>query len=225
MRDMAKPNNKILLVTTEISKHASALEDKLNKLNAPYSRFNTDTPNSRDWPQIKFTNNGGKIFSFVDSNNQRRESREFSAIWWDEVYPCEEIFKNIEYPQWAFLETKKAMNWIFGSLNIPYIDSPSNIISGSNKLIQLQRANELGLEIPETIISSHYISIRDFVKNESIYKPISRPTSESIGDQRIVLTTKIEKQDISPQSTSCKLSLFQRYIPKKYELRTYVVGD
>jgi glutathione synthase/RimK-type ligase-like ATP-grasp enzyme len=225
MKGTQKTSNSILLVTTEISKHASALEDELEKLDAPYSRFNTDTANSSDWPQLEFSRDRNKTVIFKDADENEKDSAYFSAVWWDELFPCKDIFEQTSYPRWSFLETQKAMDWIFGSLDARYIDLPSNIIYGSNKIIQLQKATELGLHIPETIISSDYDVIREFAKEETVYKPISRPTLESIGDNRIVLTTPVKGEDIARRAVCCKLSLLQKYIDKKYEVRSYVIGD
>ena len=225
MKDIQKTNNNVLLVTTKISKHASALEVELQKLGTTYSRFNSDAADIKSWPQLDFSADHIESVVFLDAENNMVNLSEFSAIWWDELYPCEDIFENTLYPKWSYLETIKAFEWMFGSSSAEYINSPSAIISSSNKILQLQKANKLGMIIPETIISSDYRKIIKFVEENVIYKPISRPTEESIGSDKIVLTTSLNLNDVTKESVSCKLSLFQKYINKKYEVRVYVIGD
>lgn len=217
-------DNPILLITTEISSHANALEYELRGLNANYSRINTDSINKKNWPSLKF-NNKCKWVEFLDSNNTLRNLYDFKAIWHEEIYPNPELFKDIPYGQWSFLETKKAMEWLLLSSETPTINSLESIISGSNKINQLRRASELGMKIPDTLISSNYISMKNFVVDKAVYKPISRPTPESIGDNKIILTSIVDDSDLSEESTSAKLSLLQRYVKKRLEIRTYVIAD
>jgi len=224
IRKINKPE--ILLVTTSASQHASILETELNKKGVPSSRVDTDALTPINWPQLHFNKQGKKTILFQDNHNRTKNLDEFSAIWFDDIYPSSKSFENIPYSKWAFAETKKALEWIFGSAEVPYISKLSCIIAASNKIVQLQRAVELGLSIPETIISSEYNYIKNFIRYEkTVYKPISRPTTETTGENRIVLTTMINDEDVTIDSVSCKLSLFQKYIEKKYEIRTYVIGE
>ena len=131
----------------------------------------------------------------------------------------------MHYGKWAFLETQKASDWILSSLEAIYINDPIEIIRASNKLKQLKRARDLGISVPETLITSEQRLLEKFVEKETIYKPISRPTEENAGGDFVIYTNIVDKKDIDPKSIECKLSLFQRYIPKKYEIRTYVIGN
>ncbi|NQV15000.1 hypothetical protein HQ531_06025 [bacterium] len=225
MKDTRKTNNEILLVTTEISKHAIALEKQLNKAGATYTRFNTDAVKKTCWPQLFLSQKEELTTTLLDDNSNPINLNSFSVIWWDEVYPSSDLFGDTQYPKWAFMETKKAMEWILSSLNAHYINYPQNILNSSNKIMQLQRAQKIGFYVPDTVVSSIPERIDKFTNEAAIYKPISRPTPDSIDDDRIVLTSRIKKGDIDYNSITSKLSLIQRYIEKKYEVRAYVVGD
>ena len=218
-----KPN-KVLLVTTQCSTHASRLEEELNSLGANYFRLNTDNPELSNLPQYSL--NKSSLESWIKDNQRKRQNlSEFQTVWWDEVVPNPDIYRNMPYGKWAFLETQKASDWILSSLEAIYINDPIEIIRGSNKVKQLKRARDLGISIPKTLITSEYGLLERFIERETIYKPISRPTEESVGEDFVIYTNIVKKEEINPSSTECKLSFFQRYVPKKYEIRTYVIGN
>jgi len=215
--------NKILLVTTSRSSHATRLEEELGLLDTETLRIDTDN-NSRVWPNISST--GDSLTYQLKTQDKEYELNEFDAVWWDEVVPNEDSFKNLYYPEWAFLETQKAASWILSGLEIPYLNPPHLNLRASNKVLQLSRAQQLGILTPNTIISSNSEEVREFSEDiKTIYKPISRPTKRTVGDDSVILTSLINSSEINDDSIESKLSLLQHYVDKKYELRTFVIGD
>jgi len=215
--------NRVLLVTTQHSSHASRLEEELTSLETHYFRLNTDDSKLENLPQYKSSQESVKIL--VNNGRERIDISKFQSIWWDEVVPNPEVYQNMPYGKWAFLETQKASDWILSSLDATYINDPIEIIRASNKVKQFKRARALGLSVPETLITSEPKSLEEFIEKETIYKPISRPTEESVGEDVVIYTNIVDEKSINSKSIECKLSLFQRYIPKKFEIRSYVIGD
>lgn len=215
--------NKVLLVTTSRSTHASRLEEEINSLGASHLRLNTDDPKLKNLPQYRI--NQQSINYWINKEGKEIDLSQFQSVWWDEVVPNPEVYQNMPYGKWAFLETQKASDWILSNLEATYINEPIEIIRASNKLKQLKRARHLGLSVPETLVTSELRSLEKFVEEETIYKPISRPTEENSGRDFVIYTNVVDKREINSESIECKLSLFQRYVPKKYEIRAYVVGD
>lgn len=122
---------------------------------------------------------------------------------WDEYKTCHEILDHI-------LSRKAKIN--------KYKD---NLI---NKLIVLEKAHELGLKIPKTIICSEKKQLQLFFKdckNNVITKSIGDPTSfYNLNYHQY--TTKIDYSDLSK---TFALSLFQEMIDKSFELRVFVINS
>ncbi len=213
--------NNVLLVTTKRSIHASKLEEELSFLGTPYFRLNTDEVGLKNLPQLYLDRDNIRIWT----KDCKLNLSQFEVIWWDEVVPNPKIYENIPYGKWAFLETQKASDWILSSLDAVYVNDPIEIIRSSNKVKQLKKARDVGLYIPQTTIVSEYKSLEEFLEQETVYKPISRPTKENVNGDFVIYTNVVNKDEIDPNSLDCKLSLFQRYISKKYEIRAYVINN
>ena len=95
-----------------------------------------------------------------------------------------------------------------------------------NKLITLKYALELGLKIPDTIISNKSISIKEFYKNyNSIITKSINDVFFYIDNKSIKYTEteRIEFEDINNHSVKSNFfpSLFQKNIEKKFEIRSF----
>lgn len=97
-----------------------------------------------------------------------------------------------------------------------------------NKIKQLNVAAELGLLIPETIVSNNIEDIRNFFHKYDgnvVYKPFL-PLSWKKGDTDLkATTTKISIEHLQDEEiiTSCP-GIYQRNIEKLYEVRVAVIG-
>ncbi len=215
--------NNVLLVTTNRSSHATRLEEELALLDTETLRIDTDN-NTRIWPSISSTRQSTNYQ--LTTQDKEYNLNEFDVVWWDEVVPNESSFKNLYYSEWAFLETQKAARWILSGLDVPYLNHPHLNLRASNKVLQLSRAQKFGIQTPDTIISSNSKEVRTFAEEDkTIYKPISRPTKRTVGDDSVILTSLIDSSELNKSSIESKLSLLQHYVNKKYELRTFVIGD
>lgn len=92
-----------------------------------------------------------------------------------------------------------------------------------NKLIALHEAAKVGLKIPYTIVSNDGKTIRKFVNDSRgcITKCIQDISSISVGTEKTSIgkIAEVEYDDITEESYW--YSLFQKEIPKKYELRVF----
>ncbi len=100
-----------------------------------------------------------------------------------------------------------------------------NMIRAENKPHQLAIANNIGFEVPETLITSNPDKVREFWKycgGEMVVKMLGTAPM----DDKVIYTTKLTDKEMK-EIDSVKLSpaIFQQWISKKFELRITVVGD
>jgi glutathione synthase/RimK-type ligase-like ATP-grasp enzyme len=110
----------------------------------------------------------------------------------------------------------------------------------SGRLIQLQRAAQLGLEVPRTLITSDPEAVRTFYDQcggQIVFKVMSDPFlgapklaqkyPEGLPEKPFITTTTLITASELAQLNSVRLvpCLFQEYIPKRLELRVTVIGD
>jgi len=108
----------------------------------------------------------------------------------------------------------------------------------TNKLTNLIEAQKLGMKIPPTIITNNIFDLEQFISkySEIIMKPIAYPEFKAfnrkldIGAQIAVGTVKTTRKEIINLLKSESISrflptLFQSYIEKKYEIRSFFIND
>jgi glutathione synthase/RimK-type ligase-like ATP-grasp enzyme len=98
-----------------------------------------------------------------------------------------------------------------------------------NKFAQLAAADELGLRVPQTLISNDPAEIRRFVAEHDeqgvVFKCFSPASWETDDGVSITFTAKISSAAL-PRDEVVRLtpSIFQPYVPKAHELRITVMG-
>ena len=95
-----------------------------------------------------------------------------------------------------------------------------------HKPLQLMAAREVGLAVPETLISNSPDAVSAFVADDGgyVYKTL---TWFHGPPDRVVFTSPVRAADVQADRQAIALApgIFQRRIPKRYELRVTVVGD
>lgn len=98
---------------------------------------------------------------------------------------------------------------------------------GVNKLTTLNTAREIGLKIPQTIITTDKKKVAAFLKKHQaiITKPIHEvPINLVYGKKLLVYTSEIHKENLAQLPDIFFPSLFQEKINKKYELRIFYLN-
>jgi len=117
-----------------------------------------------------------------------------------------------------YLPTKKWLNY------------PPYVRPYPSKSLQLKKAKEYGLDIPNTIITNNKESLSDFfTKNNKniITKNLSDPlTFQRKNEHFATYTSTVSFEDIELQSDEFFPSIFQENVPKSIELRVfYLLGN
>jgi glutathione synthase/RimK-type ligase-like ATP-grasp enzyme len=122
--------------------------------------------------------------------------------------------RGILYGLWQLLAAK---HWV---------SKPTSISRGQLKSYQLKVASQLGLRIPDSVITNSPERAREFcLTGPVVFKPIAEYSLEYGGDIRTAFTTRLTHHHISQLDMVRKQPvLLQRWIAKKFEIRLTCVG-
>lgn len=176
----------------------------------------------------------------IQTNGRVIDVDAIRSVWWRR--PSEfRLPTTLSEREQAFarLEIEHALSSLWASLDCYWMSYPANIRQASWKGEQLQRAAQLGFEVPRTLITTEPHEARAFYEScdgRMIFKVMSDPflgLSKAVekdpqGDHelRSTYTTLITDAELAQLDTIQLVPcLFQEYIPKLVELRVTVIGD
>lgn len=150
----------------------------------------------------------------------------------DKISPSELDYQNlIEIHHNLTNELKFPLKYFIRNLiNKKWVTHPDEL--SIYKLVQLEKANEVGLKTPKTIITTSKKELLKFIQkyNRVISKPISNPASffkykenGNIETYRL-LTLEVDRQLLSKIEDYFFPSLFQPLIEKDFEIRTFYLN-
>ncbi len=109
-----------------------------------------------------------------------------------------------------------------------WINTVSSIRNAENKIYQLLLAKDIGLNIPNSIVTNNSSSALSFYNrnnNSCIIKPIKSGLVEGHTEEGVIFTSKVDFTDQNISRTeSCPIYL-QNLIKKKGDVRVTVVGN
>jgi len=105
------------------------------------------------------------------------------------------------------------------------LSKPSILKKAENKVYQLYMAKEIGLKVPNSLITNSSKGVQDFIlKQNSIIKPLSLGKFFE-GDKVHIIHTNTVDSSIKVDNLELSPSYFQEYIEKEYEIRLTVVNN
>lgn len=128
----------------------------------------------------------------------------------------------------ALKESKNFVEGVLSSLNCSWLNQPINVIRASNKLFQLQLAQELNIPFPDYIISNDQDQVKKFISNKKSVVVKSIVTGFiCYGEKNLKIYTRQFSELPSDLLSALKFSpvIVQQTIEKKKEFRITVVGD
>lgn len=214
----------ILIISANEDIHAQAVMREL----ARHDRSGARMLNLSGFPvrfslNMRFDNNGhcDHELHFADRTVSMKE---VSAVWWRRPQPFG-IPAEVKDPaarQFAMSEAAKAFQGMWQSSRALWVNNIQREAAASHKPYQLALAKEIGLRIPETLITNDPEEARDFwsaLPGQVVYKPFTA-SLESPPERRIV---KPEEERMA-ESVRLAPVIFQKYVAGK-DLRITVIGD
>lgn len=152
--------------------------------------------------------------------------REVRVVWWRRPQPFQ-LPPRIQRPShrnFAYNECHEAFAGLWQALDVCWVNHPTRDEVAARKVYQLRIAQDVGLDIPSTLISNDPAAAGRFVaarENEStIYKAFSA-TEQEWRETRLVKAQEVAEL----ASVAHAPVIFQEYIPATVDLRITVVGE
>lgn len=224
-----------VFVLTYAGDDCSALVlNHFKKMGVPCVRFNTEEFQSIVRCSIKMMSDGSLngIWHFPE---QDIDFRDIGVVWNRRVHEpdIKNQFSEPEILNLALEESKWALNIAFTLINAPIMNPwEVNERLKFNKWIQMKKAAELGLNIPDSCLTNNPVTIRMFWKEmnkDLIFKKIRKGLlNMSNGKRFLIHTNKIPEESFTEENIQRMIfypMFFQKHIRKKYDVRSIVIGN
>jgi glutathione synthase/RimK-type ligase-like ATP-grasp enzyme len=223
-------SNKVLILSSPEDVHAKRVEQHLQKLGAQTQYWNFDP----------FVHDCQLNFSISDSQNSFQfnledtplDMRSFDAIWFRR--PGQLKSKTFFQPwieQMMLTEAKQGLMGMLHALPCLWVNYPACDTTATMKLFQLQVAKNVGMILPETIVTNAPEIARAFYEKHSgrvIYKLITEHSNFSLPSFEFphgIPTLPLREIDLQHlDQVRHAPHLFQQRVDKQSDIRVTVIG-
>lgn len=156
------------------------------------------------------------------------ELDEIHTVWYrsPETYDMPAELSPVER-QHCHREAKYGLGGVLASLPVLWVNHPSRIADCAYKPVQLVRAQQYGLHVPETMITNEPESVRFFAADgRTITKLIGANTISEEGHCKLSWTRVLGQDDLDDlRGFEVTSHMVQRWVPKSFEVRVVVIAD
>lgn len=224
----------VLVLTHGRDDCAPMVINHIKKMGGECTRFNTEEFQKT----VKITldlSKSGELMGRYYFPEKIVDFEDIGVVWNRRVHEPDagNEFDDLELKNWALEESKWTMNISFTLIQAPIVNPwEINERLKFNKWLQMKRATELGLEIPDSRLTNNLADIRTFweqTDRQMIFKKIRKGLFQmDDGKTLLVHTNKIPEEALTDNNIQrmrfCPM-FFQHHIPKKYDIRSIVVGE
>lgn len=216
----------VLIISGTGDAHAEYMRKILRFKNIPSFLFLSDK-----YPyeaQITFDFNNNHTLTYQDRKINLNSDW---SIWNRRIFPPE-FPKNFpgNLEEMVIEESKRTLQGLMVTHPGLVVNNPFNNYRANNKIEQLQRAREIGLNVPDTLITNEPNKAKEFYekhKRNIIFKMQKLPIIEDKnGVHKTIMTRRVLPEDFAEieriKNGPC---LFQEHIEKEYEIRLTTVGN
>lgn len=214
----------ILIISSPEDVHAQAVMAELDRLGRPHRLLNL-----AEFPQkLSLTahlDDRRSDFALTFGDGVRVPLDEVTAVWWRRPqsfgFPAD--IKDPAHRHFVQSEAGTAFQGMYQASEALWINNVVRDAAAAHKPWQLKLAREVGLAIPETLITNDPEEARAFWRRhpgEVIYKPFLQ-TYHAWRETRRVQ----QEEETLAEAVRLTPVLFQRYVPAVCDLRVTVVGE
>ncbi|MBV8541431.1 MAG: RimK domain-containing protein [Pseudonocardiales bacterium] len=156
------------------------------------------------------------------------ELEEIHDVWYrsTEAYRMPAVLSPVERHH-RLREAKYGLGGVLAGLPVLWVNHPSRLADAAYKPVQLVRAHECGLSVPETVITNEPESVCSFAAaGRTVTKLMGANTISEEGRRKLSWTRVLGPDDLDdlrgPEVTS---HLVQRWVPQSFEVRVVVIDD
>ena len=222
----------VLIITSKDDVTVDFIVKELKERKSNYYRLNTD-----DLPKvvsIHFDINNNTYEVFDRFKNKRINLLSFDSVYFrrPEISNLNHII-GINNQELNYLRNE--LLYVFEGIykilrNKYWLNNVFKIREAENKIYQLQVAQDIGFQIPDSLVSNQHDKIASFYnynQTDCIVKPIKTGNMKDLEAPKVIFTTKINSEliNLNPERIESFPVLMQDNIKKIYDLRITVVGN
>jgi glutathione synthase/RimK-type ligase-like ATP-grasp enzyme len=146
------------------------------------------------------------------------------SIWWRRPQPFQHdpALTDAANMQFALSEASEAVSGLWHSLDSFWINDPHRDAAAHRKVYQLQVARQIGMPLPETLVTNDPERARQFIyQHEKVICKAFSATQTHWRETRLVTDQELANID----AVRFAPVIFQRYVEAVYDLRITVIGN
>lgn len=200
----------------------------LRYLGKPYLRINEEQIES-----IEIATSGHIFLKMSDGSTI--DFRQLTNYWYRRgrwAFTGEQVEEEGKVAKLMLRQNKSEKNSLLAYLNESLKDigdfSDQYSASQANKMLQLRSAEKIGLSVPDYLLCSDRSSLETFHRSHGplITKVLDFPIFFLFEDTMLpTYTIKVGPEEIDRLPEHFSPSLFQKLVPKKYEIRSFFMDD
>lgn len=222
----------ILILSGSDDPHADAMERVLDERAVAHLRLDPGMFPAQASLSVEFGPSGVRSRT-VRLGDRIVDLDEVTAVWVRRPTPARPVERLVGTPVGDFIadETGKVVADLWELLDVTYVPAPRPVLQRAQfKMRQLQLAAEVGLELPDTVVTNDPDVLLEFAgrherlitKQGGLTQP--RPAPDGTGVTRY--TELLLPRDLAHvASVGLCPFIVQAYVPKRLELRVTVVGS
>ncbi|MGH3796961.1 MAG: MvdC/MvdD family ATP grasp protein [Pseudonocardiaceae bacterium] len=216
----------VLILARDLDADADEMVTALRERNAETWRVNTAW-----FPcelSVTAALRNGRWSGYVHTPAHSVELDEIHAVWYrsPEAYNMPAELSEAER-QHCLREAKYGLGGVLASLPVLWINHPSRLADCAYKPLQLVRAQQCGLRVPDTMITNEPESVRLFASGgRTVTKLMGANTISEEGCRKLSWTRVLGQDDLDDlRGLDVTCHLVQRWVPKSFEVRAVVIAD
>ena len=217
----------ILIISSRDDIHAKAVGRELRKFGAAFTLVDLSQFPQHGTMSLKGGRNG-RCHRIKFAADDWLDLGEVRSVWWrrPQPYALHPEIAQGQYQQFAYGECYEAWSGIWQSLreDTLWINDLNRDEAAHRKVYQLQVAQDVGLTIPETLITNHVEDATQFISQFPQEKVIYKAFSAT---QQHWRETRLLREDGLRQLENVRYApvIFQEYIDAVYDIRITVIGN
>lgn len=225
--------NVVLIITNNDDVHATSVIDRLHSMGQASYRFNTERFPLNAALTVMFK---GGVSGFISTTEGPLDLNRVKSVWYRRpTAPFIEPGSISDgYAQFIKNESGAALWSLYTTLEVFWMNPPltNRYLVQHNKLFQLKVAGQIGLDVPDTIITNNPEDLVNFCEAHGgvvAAKMLKGDWFVRDGEDEalFLFTQKITTQQIVSHANDIKLSpiFAEEYIDKALELRVTIIGE
>ncbi|MER7014578.1 ATP-grasp ribosomal peptide maturase [Saccharopolyspora sp. NPDC000359] len=216
----------VLILARDLDPSADAMVNALRDRGTPMVRVNTA------WFPAQLSVSaglrGGRWSGYLRTPAHCVELEDVHAVWYrsPEAYRMPVELSEPER-QHAVVEAKFGLGGVLSSLPVFWVNHPARMADAAYKPVQLVRAHECGLTVPDTAITNEADTVRRFAaEGRTVTKLLGSNAISEEGTRKLSFTRVLDTADLDDlRGIEVTTHMVQRWVPKSFEVRVIIMGE